>query len=550
MQRPCRWVKADRGQRGVFAIVAGLLMTGLLILGLTVMQFGFLVVNTKEARTAIDSTAVGCGYQMLVNPGPSYAPKAGTKGARVDTTLLTKFNNQGDATIGVCQFQSGSINNSSNVDGYFPASATMTGKFVSSPSYLTSALTSLTGTKTSTETTIISKVEVNQIQAWAFNVARARAVFLLDYSRSMRLPYANKPNNSEYAAINQVRANVTRVLSDMAPQMNFGVRIFGQSLQTGYSVDPLLATKDPAPTYQDYTANGQTIHQNVLDAGTSGNGTDLRAPVLDTMSLLSSDVTSSPIVGAPILIIISDGEPDYYPGGNCSSDYSSCVDTASSYARSAITQLWNSNKLGPINAETFSLLIERENKEGTGSQAEQFMQSIAGTKNSANGNPNNYMADGGEPAKMADFLEKIPIKDYCYTDVLTSSPYNVPKDHLPLPSDYITGWFSLGQTGSADQNPTEDVYPIVQSTTIDDFLNGMTVYPHIDAKNPANPIPDDLKVGIERYGRFYYDSTSQRVWLNPWLCFAYTFLVTQPGNIDARFRMRWGTPQLVPAINK
>jgi hypothetical protein len=516
--------------------MAAMLMTALFIVALTEFSVAGLTIERRKTQNAVDAVALELGDEMILKKNTDWPNFSSA--VNYFLTNNGQDGSQGFASPTIAAptwdygfaYDPASASNPSIRDSWIPATVQVRAS-IAPITYFQKTLQLVSNilpggtTNVQTQYNVDAKARVPQVQLSSFTVSRARAMLLFDFSPSMRLQYANTPpDNWQYSGLYTVKYVASQMMLYMHQQYNFSVRVFGyQNFTLSESLKySTQLTEQPNWAYAtSYNADSyaKLMAQDSLETSTL-SATDMVSSIRSAVTELEAN--NDYLAGAPIFILVSDGEPDKAPGMPCPLQIlSQCNALAAAVTKQEMINTWAISDLKGMGIESFTYLINRDNN-NLQEQDVAFMQSIAGDQNNQP-RASNFMLDevALDTSYMTNFMLNLPIKDYCMSGDISTFSVGKPADMAyPRANEPISGYFTLG----GDVDPAnQDMYQAMQAMSFAELFAELPQYPKIaplglDPLSPDNtitPLKSVLNQPASGLARFYYDPISRRVWLNP-----------------------------------
>ena len=521
-----------RAPRGSAAVLAAVTMPVLLMMFTLVIAYGFLVDDRQRLDDATFSLAATLAEQALVLPqqrwltAPDIGAIAAANGVPSSKFVVESF---------IPYYMAGPGKFTSQPDAWAPAVLQVGAAYNKPELGLGSLVQSLLGSSGQPLHSIQS-ARLSQLKLGTFNMARERVVFVLDFSKTMRLHYdgdPTKPTGQE--VMQQTGAQVLQYFSDV---FNSGILLFSDEKEGQNQAMPLLTATagNQKPDDSGYKGYVQQLSDTVSKQPTMGNGTDIAKAITTAAQMLTAGQSADDYMYSnKRIVLITDGEPSSGEGIT-SSDYRTRVQEADLAAERSIRIAWADD------IQTQVVFMERtQPDQQVLEDAKAFLGRIAGSKSLNGANSNNYHSDAGDYGAIAQWLQQQAVYPICYSAARIDNGlrYNVPRALLPGSNEPLYAYFDSSQDGSGQERPIANVF--WGAANKDAFLAmtqraGATL-PQMNRAFDLTQLdnPDNLVI--------WYDETTQRVALSPILCAA--IFSNQNPERKMSVRLRWGAPRPV-----
>lgn len=390
-----------------------------------------------------------------------------------------------------------------------------------------------------------NSARLSQLHLGTFTMLRERVMFVLDYSKSMRLKYQSEDGQGGAdTGLDVMQETGSDVIRNFAGVFDAGVLLFSDG-ETGDTVEKGLAGSTKAQAQGSST--DQNAHVNELagvvgTTGTMGDGTDLAAAILRAQQLLNQASTDeSARYSSQRMIIITDGEPDVGSGIQRGGDYLQRVRQAEA---AADTQMDLAKQQG-----TFAQVVymRRHQPDALVQQtAEDWLKKLGGTKDpdSKNDTQKNFHTDAKDRGELRSWLKQQPAYPYCISAQLDGGELTppVPNAVLPGAGETLKAYFDMSNAGFAGEQQVSTVLYGPASENLAAWesathkIGAIITTPgtaNVDLKNLQDP--NNLVV--------WYNTDTHRLYLSPWMCAAVSSAQNQGQRM--RVRLRWGSPRPV-----
>lgn len=514
-----------RAPRGSAAVLAAVTMPVLLMMFTLAIAYGFLVDARQKFDHASDSLASTYAEVALMSPSPRWL------NTPIDTaSIATAHGLSADkfTTAGVIPYYTAGPG-ALRPDAWAPAVLKVTTQY-REPEMGVGGLVRNLLSGSAPALNQVASARVSQVQLGTFNMARERVMFVLDFSKSMRLKYDNDETKT---GLEVMRETGAAVINQFSGVFNAGLLTFSDNSEGD---DPSLGLVTAQPGMQtpggnDYNQQTTKMVDQIENQKTLGNGTDIASAIYKAQKMLEAgESQGTDQFSNQRIILITDGEPDAGEGV-ISTQYETRVAEAELQAKRAVDTAWAAA------ITTQVVFMERTKSLST---AVPFLQSISGSNLKA-GNANNFKSDAGDYSQIITWLEQQAVYPICYSSYRlgTDLQPNVPIGLLPGQGEILRAYFDTGANGSNQERQIATVLWGMDQK--DEFLNrtramGATI-PR-DNQNfdlTALDNPDNLVV--------WYNNENGRLALSPIMCAA--MFSNQNQNRSMRVRLRWGSPRPV-----
>lgn len=517
--------KRRRAPRGSAAVLAAVTMPVLLMMFTLAIAYGFLVDARQKFDHASDSLAATHAEVALMSPSGRWLTTP------VDTaSIATAHGLSPDkfTVAGVIPYYTagpGALRS----DAWAPAVLQVDTQY-REPEMGVSGLVRNLLSGSAPALNQAASARVSQVQLGTFNMARERVMFVLDFSKSMRLKYDNDQTKTGLEVMRETGAAVVNHFSGV---FNAGLLMFSDNSE-GNDPEIGLVTAQPGmqrPGGNDYNQQTTKMVDDLQRQTTRGNGTDIATAIERAQKLLADgEAQGTDQFSNQRIILITDGEPDAGQGV-LSTDYATRVAEAENFARQRIDTAWAAG------ITTQVVFMERTKSLNT---AVPFLRSISGSNLQA-GNANNFKSDAGDYSQIVSWLEQQAVYPICYSSYRLGTDLvpNVPKGLLPGQNEVMRAYFDTGGNGSYQERQIATV--LWGEDQKDEFLNRTRVMGATIPRDNQNfdltalDNPDNLVV--------WYNNENGRLALSPIMCAA--MFSNQNQNRNMRVRLRWGSPRPV-----
>ncbi len=490
-------------ERGLIAVLAGFTMFFVVALGIAIAEMGLNVVHVFEAHNAAEAIAMTEGMVVLSMPSP-------WDSAQVPPNLIVTTNSRSVENLPAFNFVP--VPSQSNGPATPADAPGIAGSAVTGPLQNFGTMLRQPTTVGGSASSAVYQFQLNKLVP-----VLSRIVLVLDYSKSMRLSFANSQGTAGLTAVRQA-AYLAITSPTLSNRVNWGLVEFAGQVDPN-PVHPLNVglTQPYQPLTAGQIAQQQTLIEQHLAYQTGSGMTDMADAVDQARGLLDqmgAQGDSNPDLGKGIILLISDGEPDYVPGNldDSVASYATRVAEAEDNVRAAVTKAWGSGY------QTLTMTVWTDPASLPPDSLTGFMADLAGNSDGKKQNEPQNAFVAYKPEDIQTWLSTINPATHCLSQSkmdISGSPWM----NIPGAADNIYGYYVAGGV------------PRYQETA--------TVRSH-DPNNMDPPMVNNQWTNGAK--EFWWDNKNQLVELNVTLCTQY--LREQAMNPPPEFRLRWGSPRL------
>lgn len=451
-------------------------------------------------------------------------------------------------------------------DGFNHYSPAYINVAVSSPWAQASMASTLLQVAAPTVLTQTSLRRVNQITLGSNTLYRQPVMLMLDTSSTMRLPYEGPKGNSGESAGDALKRVADQLITESTLVYDLGIMGFSDGVaDASQKVDP-GGSKDATDlneAWSEESAHRGALKTMVDGLVSNGDGTDIESAIQRAGTAITNASTGAPFQ-KPLLILVTDGEPNISHTAKKGSTASleTLQQEAAADATTSMQGQWNMTNNGrPAYVDSLVLQMQRQAVTAGLNEADtQFLQGVAGNHNHQSGDPNYFHQDGGDPDRLAYYMQVQPKYVFCQFEPL-SNAVGLKSNNASAPdpnADIITAFLYLGDSSTELTIPQDHIFTDRNAFNAwaSDPMHAayLTAGSDLNAQNITNVPIGGTQTGYDVLRQsdgtaadalgVYYDTDTTQVWVSGMLCAAMNLpILNQPGH-ELQLRVRYGYPQL------